>query len=187
MKKAFTLAEVLVTITILGIIMAITIPVLNNTKPDKDPIYYKKGLQSIQGAMSKIMDMDLIANNVDYKTGVPLYLMGLNICPLFVDFLNTAGRNSCDSGSTSDYDSPNFVTTDGLRFWGFEQEFTEPEITVYFDRKFSKNELKNGKLTRPRDENHKVPGLVLKIRYDGKVSIPNEEKYSFENNLVSQF
>ncbi len=189
MKKAFTLAEVLVTLTILGIVMAVTIPVLNNTRPEKDPIYYKKGLQTIQGAMSKIMDLDVVANNVYEETGRPLYLKGLNICSYFVNFINTSGKTSCGGGdsSSSSYKSPNFITTDGLRFWGFEQEFTEPEITVYFDRKFSNNELKNDKLTKPRDENHKVPGLALTIRYDGKVSIPDEDKYEYEKNLVAQY
>ncbi len=184
MKKAFTLAEVLVTITILGIVMAVTIPVLNNTRPEKDPIYFKKGLQSIQGAMSKIMDMDTIGDNVDDE-GRSLYLKGMNLCPYFTNFLNVSGKSNCHS--ESDYSSPNFITTDGLRFWGFEQILSDSEITVYFDRKFSKNELKGGTLTKPRDEYHKSPGLALKIRYDGKVSIPEGNEYEYENSLVSQY
>lgn len=186
MKKAFTLAEVLVTLTILGIVMAITIPVLNHTRPEKDPIYYKKGIQTIQSAMHKIMDSEEINNNIDDE-GRSLYLKGMSLCSYFIDYLNISGQSDCDSEST--YASPNFITTDGIRFWGFEKEFSDAdnEITVYLDRKFSKNELKSGQLARPRDENHLEPGLAIKIRYDGKVSIPDEDEYSYENSLVAEY
>ncbi len=183
MKKAFTLAEVLVTLTIIGIVAAVAIPVLNHTRPEKDPIFYKKGIQSIQSAMLKIMDEDTIVNNVDAE-GRGLYLKGINVCNYFIEYLNISGKSNCNSESS--YTSPNFITTDGIRFWGFEKEFSDADdkITVKFDRKFTKNELKDGILTKPRDDNHKSPGLAIDIRYDGKVSIPNENVYKYENSLT---
>ena len=56
MKKAFTLSEALITLAILGVLAAILIPVINNVRPDKDRITYKKALYSMQGAISQAMD-----------------------------------------------------------------------------------------------------------------------------------
>ena len=51
MKKAFTLSEVLITLTIIGVVAALTIPSLNNHVGEADKIAKIKKLQSIQGDM----------------------------------------------------------------------------------------------------------------------------------------
>ena len=56
MKKAFTLSEALVTLAIIGVLAAILIPVIDNVRPDKDKITYKKALYSMQSAVSNAMD-----------------------------------------------------------------------------------------------------------------------------------
>ena len=51
MKKAFTLSEALITLAIIGVMASILIPTLNNAKPDKDKITYKKALYTVQSAV----------------------------------------------------------------------------------------------------------------------------------------
>ena len=46
MRKAFTLAETLITLAVIGIVAAITIPVMNNTVGEKDKIAKVKKVQS---------------------------------------------------------------------------------------------------------------------------------------------
>ncbi len=197
MKKGFTLAEVLVTLTILGVVMAVTIPVLNNVSPDKDPIFYKKGSQSIQAALNKIMNMKEVEEVTD-DNGINYYLAGLTsesrFCELFAETLNISGKSSCNESSS--YNSPNFITTDGIRFWGFEGKFNiGGEKTVYFDRKLSRNEINN--LAKKRDSYHEEPGLKINISYNGHVSIPDNStsgssesqnlNFDYENKIIGDF
>ncbi|MBR6127089.1 prepilin-type N-terminal cleavage/methylation domain-containing protein [bacterium] len=47
MKKGFTLAEVLITLGIIGIIVALTLPAVNSTRPDGNKIKYLKTYDSL--------------------------------------------------------------------------------------------------------------------------------------------
>lgn len=54
MKKAFTLAEVLITIAIIGIVSAITLPVINNLMPDKNKTLYLKTYDTISNTIKEL-------------------------------------------------------------------------------------------------------------------------------------
>ena len=51
MKKGFTLAETLVTLVVIGVVAAVTIPILNHARPDKDALMYKKAVLTTQQVM----------------------------------------------------------------------------------------------------------------------------------------
>ena len=69
MKKAFTLSEALVTLAIIAVLLAILIPVIDNVRPDKDKVYYKKALYDMQNAVANAMDStvySVAANSAAY-------------------------------------------------------------------------------------------------------------------------
>ncbi len=189
MKKAFTLSEALVTLAIIGVLAAILIPVIDNVKPDKDRITYKKALYSLQSALSNAMDSNVYGTAVNSSA----YWKDENLepeafCQAIADALNTSGAIRCTSSELSgdsSYSNPNFITTDGIRFWGLEGSFPESEETrtIYVDRGLGAKEMSVIQAKRNRDSNDDL-GLKIRVRYDGKVDTPDTEEYEFENGLV---
>ena len=107
MKKAFTLAEVMITLTVIGIITAIIIPVANNSKPDKNVIKFKKAHELLYSTIQTLVKSEKYYLNGDL--GVASYgstIEGLSIekidptlsqrfCNAFADLVN--GSNNCPS------------------------------------------------------------------------------------------
>ncbi len=58
MKQAFTLAEVLITLSIIGIITAVIIPVAMHSKPDENVMKFKKAHNTLYQVVSKLINSD---------------------------------------------------------------------------------------------------------------------------------
>ncbi len=181
MKKSFTLSEALITLAIISVLAAILIPVINNVRPDKDKITYKKALYSMQSAVSNAMDSTLYtmaANSAAYWKDD---MVGdSDFCLAVAEALNTSGTVDCES--TSSYDYPNFITTDGIRYWGLEGKFTGDTRTIYVDRNIGTNEIKT--ISSKRSKTGDATGLQIQVRYDGKIGTPDDDSYEYENELI---
>ena len=211
MKKAFTLAETLVTLAIIGVLAAILVPGINNVRPDKDKIVYKKALYNMQSAISNAMDSSLYSQ----VTNSAAYWGDENVkqnkfCEAMADALNTRGKINCgDSGSS--YSNPNFVTSDGIKYWGLEDMTEADKFTSSGDKQYKiihvDRELNSGDKTLRKRERVKLgdwkasdsfnsksnDGLKIRVRYNGKIDTPDpnstdatnvEKSFHYENDLI---
>ena len=234
MRKAFTLSEALVTLAIIGVLAAILIPVVNNARPDKDKIVYKKALYSLQTAVSNAMNSAYLSDGFG-NLGNESVWGGANeqacgnianwwngtcgggsgsggdgtggdggsggggdnnnetnsFCQAVAESLNIAGSVNCSSASS--YDNPNFITTDGIRYWGLEgdSEFNTTNgdgyKDIYIDRNVSNNEKKS--LGRIRLKGGEIQsnddlGMKIRVKWNGKVFTPDDDSYGYENGLI---
>ncbi len=104
-KHAFTLAEVLITLTVIGIITAVIIPVAIHSKPDKNLIKFKKGNITLYQVISTLVNSDKYYLDGDMKyryDGVKL--LGSNIehvtyfYKAFSDVVSTKHVNCYENG-----------------------------------------------------------------------------------------
>ncbi len=63
--KAFTLAEVMITLTVIGIITAVIIPVAINSKPDENIMKFKKAHDTLYQTISTLINSDKYYLNGD--------------------------------------------------------------------------------------------------------------------------
>ena len=107
MKKAFTLAEVMITLTVIGIITAVIIPVAINSKPNESVMKFKKAHNTLYQVISMMIksdkyyldgDLGFRADGVqigggfignDYST------TGLYFCNTFADLVSA--KSNCGS------------------------------------------------------------------------------------------
>lgn len=215
MKKAFTLSEALITLAIIAVLAAILIPVISNVRPDKDKIHYKKALYTLQSAMTNAMDSkdySMVANTSAYWGDASVGQE--DFCKAIADSLNVAGgyrcsvsaiqtRSGCSGATKSSYKCPNFITTDGIRYWGLEgKEFDlyNPDLTqrkkvrtIYADRNIGDNELVAVERDRGRTGDNAY-GLQIQVRYDGKMGVDldntggaaDSQTFAYERKLTEQ-
>ncbi len=107
MKKAFTFVEVMLALSIIGVLVSILIPVLDNTKPDDTTINFRKTFFAIEESVSAIInDIKLYdSGDLAIPNGSATDENGRILCYNLANTLNTIGKVNCpgDSGFDSDY------------------------------------------------------------------------------------
>lgn len=154
-KKAFTLAELMVVLTVIGVIVAILTPTIVKLKPNESKIMLKKAYYVTERVVNELINDETFYSDEDddapgfvNEGNVTLYGATVNgntkFCQLFASKVNTSGTVYCDSthstvtsGSTN-LSSGNFTTNDGITWFiptahnagsGYTTLFTNPNAT----------------------------------------------------------
>ena len=103
MKKAFSLAEMLMVLTIMGILISFSIPMLTSNFGNINTTLYKTARDLTK----------TVADEVTVSGGI-----SNTFCNKFAEKVNTVGAISCTSSNIPD--SPNFVTSNKMKWYGLE-------------------------------------------------------------------
>lgn len=97
MQKAFTLSETLITMAIIGVIMALSIPAVIQSTNDTQPLF-KKAYNSVETVVT-----ELINDTAVYPSGQ--FDNSNNFCNNFFSKLNTVGTISCGNAALTTFPS----------------------------------------------------------------------------------
>lgn len=114
MKKGFTLPEVMLVLSIIGVLMAIMIPILDNTKPDETTLKYRKTFFAIeQGVRNILNDVKLYeSGDLRYASGTPT-ATETTIVIDDVTYINDTAGDDDGSGRRLCYNLANTLNTIG--------------------------------------------------------------------------
>lgn len=125
MRKGFTLAETLITMVLVGIIMALSIPMAIQSTNDTSPLF-KVAYKTVDNLVN-----ELIADTALYPSGE---FSNNTFCNNFFSKINTIGYAAGNCANTypsavdpvSPYanDMPNAITSNSMRWYGFQSDFT---------------------------------------------------------------
>lgn len=101
-KKGFTLSEVMIAMTILGVLAAILVPVLTNTAPSTSKVMFKKAYSTIEKAIN-----NMISDETNYPSDV-------TIIPLSDSISRAKGFNNTTAVTNSTYNKFCYLFTDQL-------------------------------------------------------------------------
>lgn len=139
-NKAFTLAEVMITMAILGVLASILLPAVSKVRPNENKTLFKKAYYIAERMVYELVnDEDLYPEGAFSDTSEVTYngtkYSGNDkFCRLFGVKVNTVSNSvTCASSSSEPSDSnvPSYVTTDGIRWYMPITAFTSnTHITV---------------------------------------------------------
>lgn len=176
-KAGFTLAEVLITLGIIGIVASMTLPALVNQTQGKElETGFKKAYSVIQTAFNQMTyDEGQIVNNTNYPAN--------SFMPVFKKYFKVSrdcGNDSCESGF-ADSDgttgvSQNYRTFNNKRMRNFllddGQVFISDGMFIMVENKLDGNNLfisvdVNGYNKRPNRWGHDL--FTFQVMHDGKL------------------
>lgn len=105
-KGAFTLAELMIVLVVLGVISAILTPILFHAMPDESAVKFKKTQYVLQKAMEETLNSPIFNTADGLLTSSSTTLF----CKTFADQLNTIGQINCIDGNKLTPDANQTVT-----------------------------------------------------------------------------
>ncbi len=213
-RKAFTLAEVMITLAVLGVLASIILPAVSKIRPNKAKAMFKKAYYVAERMVYELVnDQDLYPSNgvfVGFDNTAPVTYLGIEyptnntgssanagaeakFCQLFARKLNTASDDIyCDAdhavptgGGT--FKTPSFVTSDGIHWYMPYTTFipTSNKNYIYVDVNGSKSP--NCRCTDPNCYDCPLPDIFqIVVLADGKMSVEStvEKAYLKSNDSM---
>lgn len=199
MKKAFTLAETLITLMIIGVIATLMYRALVDARPDEEALMYRKAFYAVEEVIRTLAndstkyDDDELLFMQDSKDGSDYNEV---FCKYVAGTLNTLGTIDCTSselGTNANLTESkvNFKLTNGMAFGNFNDEFSDEDsdsltpdtITVCVDV----NGIGNGpdKGCKSSDKNvKKRDQYKIRIQHDGKVMTGEGSDWDIETEIL---
>lgn len=192
-RRAFTLAETLVTLAVIGVVMALMLRAINRVTPDKEKILFLKSYHAIESVISEAINdptyydqsyytdaqrsnfdsnqihMDFRDNPLDNAAVVINGEEKTNItksdaiCYFLATGMNTIGTINC-----SDNTSINFKTTNGVCYSDWYGALTS-------------DKYKDGKIQPTCDSNRSIK---VRVYRDGKITVPPDESSDLQKQAI---
>lgn len=167
-RKAMSLAEVLITLVVIGVLMMVLIPVITKTTANKERFLYKKAVNTLQNAVSAVMNENGVANSTNFwpEMGSLRKEIGSKIITL----------DGVHSGNDSTATDPDFRSSDGMIWYGIPE--TWPEGAKYVDVQVDVNGEGGTNLSSEDAGDYGQPGakrpdrLRIRLMKDGRVVVP---------------
>ncbi len=188
-KTAFSLSEVMIALTIIGVIMALVIPVVINSVSDTNGLQYKKVIKDLQNAIEMVKEGPStysVAVSARYSP-VDFFLdvSPKNFCKLIAGQLSTVGSVNCNIDSSDTSKTSNFQQMNGVEYWNIGGPSSETSTfkdkdtgeacssaTSYSARKKCVRTIWVDINGTAKDKNvHGKDQFRLQIRYDGKIML----------------
>ncbi|MBQ8847711.1 MAG: type II secretion system protein [Candidatus Gastranaerophilales bacterium] len=132
MKKAFTLAELLIVLVVLGILAAVLMPVAFQSAPDENVLKFKKANNTLGAAVHQLVSSEQYSlnGNLRFKADGTEHANAKFFCESFADVISTKSVNCSDTTSSpsieasGDFDTPcknkqlsQIVASDNVTYW----------------------------------------------------------------------
>lgn len=124
-KKGFTLAETMIALGIVGILAAVTIPVITKVAPNNNKVMFKKAYYTLERAVTYLINNDTnypasqlssggVVRGFNYTTATTNGTEN-KFCNLLSDTMNVVGPRTCFSTSEeSPTNIASFTSSDGI-------------------------------------------------------------------------
>lgn len=127
MKKAFSLAEVMITLGILAFVLWLSFPLIN-FQPGNDRLFIEVTFPVFKISMEEVTDS--LAYSKSRYWGADAAFSADHLCSYIANVADTVGTLNC--GATSSVDNPNFSLTNGAIVWGLDNDMTS-RLTTFIN------------------------------------------------------
>ncbi len=114
MKKGLSLGEMLVSLFILGVVSALTIPMITQTISNQNKPLFRSAFNNVNSVVNELINDISIYPSGEFSNST--------LCGNFFDKVNTIGTIDC-TGPSSAPDTPNAITANGMKWYFFEKNF----------------------------------------------------------------
>ena len=193
-RNAFTLAEIMVTLAVFGVLAGLLLPSIANVRPNKSKVMFKKAYYVAERMVYELvndedfypsqgttvgLDNTVIASYLGHS-----YEGNTKFCELFARKVNTTNDDiHCDALHSSPqgggtYKAPTFVTTDGVAWYLPINNFANTQ-TLYVDV----NSDKKPNCKYNKDKCPEPDIFEIKVEPDGKMLVDGvKEKEYLQSN-----
>lgn len=187
MKKAFTLAETVIVLAVIGFLAIILLRALQNLQPDKEKTMFKKAYQITERTVGELVNDESIypydPENIGFYNdekadveGTTSYWEGeQKFCQFFARKLNTYADAVWDDANKQ----CKFQTTDGIS-WLVPSVFvnpTSPNVRITVDVNGSEEDGGKGPNTKDDVDNRDVYEII--VEFDGRVRVDGEREIEY--------
>ena len=169
-KKAMTLAEVMVSTAVVGVLAVILVPLMLKTTTNKEKFLYAKAVNTLQNAISAVMSDYEAVNSSNF---LPELSQNEDLRTQLASKMNSVGavRSDSQSETSSSSVNPDFYSNDGMVWWNVPEEWPEGEnyidVNVDVNGTGGKNLASDGATSEEKPDQ-----LKIRIMKDGRVVVP---------------